>query len=49
MMDADLQIRDIKRMHGPDPVCRYSHKLSVSVKNWLPRITLRRSYSGLYV
>ena len=35
--------------NGPDPVRRHSHKLSVSVKNWLPRITLRRSYSGLYV
>lgn len=34
---------------GPDPVCRYSHKLSVSVKHWLPRITLRRTSGGLFV
>lgn len=34
---------------GPDPVCRYSHKLSVSIKRLLPRVTLRTSASGLFV
>lgn len=24
-------------------------KLAVSIKNWLPRVTLRKSYGGLYV
>lgn len=26
-----------------------SNKLAVSIKNWLPRVTLRKSYGGLYV
>ena len=34
---------------GPDPVCRWSHKLSVSIKNWMPRITFRRCNGGIFV
>lgn len=34
---------------GPDPVARYSHKVSVSIKHWLPWVTVRRSAGGLYV
>jgi hypothetical protein len=26
-----------------------SNKLAFSIKNWLPRVTLRKSYGGLYV
>ena len=34
---------------GPDPVARYSHKVSVSIKHWLPWVTVRRTSGGLYV
>jgi len=34
---------------GPDPVRCYSHKLAVSIKRWLPRITFRVSTGGIYV
>lgn len=35
--------------HGQEPVQRYSHKLSVSIKQGLPRVTLRRSSGGIFV
>lgn len=34
---------------GPDPVRRWSHKVSVSIKHWLPWVTVRRTCGGLYV
>lgn len=34
---------------GPDPVRRWSHKVSVSFKHWLPWITVRRTCGGLFV
>jgi len=34
---------------GPDPVRRWSHKVSVSIKHGLPWITVRRTCGGLYV
>lgn len=34
---------------GPDPVARYSHKVSVSIKHWMPWVTVRRTSGGIYV